>query len=230
MTTVGAVHRFFLEAIDPATECAVEKVGFDVDDLGALREIVGAEQGESFAGCWFDLNGEEFNKLTKRFGVAFNPGNLRVGLRSASWLDDLPYRVHTGRELLLMRAGTKPLAYFCESYPESNGYKIPEYLFNPDVVEGRFVKREFVMVGGRSGDPERPRTRVVLYALTHEEWRIDAFALVLDTAAKTGWNETLERMTGSLLGYTEWQNDAFLEHARLRAMDKPEPDLNSLQS
>jgi hypothetical protein len=219
-----------LEAIDPATECVVEGVAFDVDNLDALREIIGAEAEESFAGSWFDLNDDEFRKLARRFGVAFDPGGLPVSLRSTSPLDDLPYRIHTGRELLLMRAGIKPLAYFCESYPESNGYKIPEHLFNPDVVEGRFVKREFVMVGGRSGDPERPRTRVVLYALTHEEWRIDAFTLVLDTAAKTGWNETLERMTGSLLGYTEWQNDAFLEHARLRAMDKPEPDLNSLQS
>jgi hypothetical protein len=29
---------------------------------------------------------------------------------------------------------------------------------------------------------------------------------------KTKWNETLERMEGSLLGYTEAQNDWHIEH------------------
>jgi hypothetical protein len=30
------------------------------------------------------------------------------------------------------------------------------------------------------------------------------------TAAKANWNEGLERLEGTLLGYEEWQDDAFL--------------------
>ncbi len=223
MAPIVPVHRFVLEAIDPATECVVESVQFDADNVDALREIVGAEAGESFAGCWFDLTDDEFGKLAKRFGLTFEPGNLPVSLRLASPLDDLPYCIHTGRELLLMRAGVKPLAYFCEAHPDPGGYQIPEHLFDPHVAEGRFVKREFVMLGGRAANGEIPRTRVVLYALSQEEWRVDAFALVLDTAAKTGWNEALERMTGSLLGYAEWQNDAFVQHMTCRSAGNANP-------
>jgi hypothetical protein len=31
---------------------------------------------------------------------------------------------------------------------------------------------------------------------------------------KVGWNEGFARMEDSLLGYAEWQNDAFMEHAK----------------
>ncbi|MCC6778157.1 MAG: hypothetical protein IT537_16220 [Hyphomicrobiales bacterium] len=62
-------------------------------------------------------------------------------------------------------------------------------------------------------------TRFVLYALKHEEWRIDAFILLQETAARVGWSEGFERMLGSLLGYEEWQNEAFIEHSRRWKLD-----------
>jgi hypothetical protein len=66
-------------------------------------------------------------------------------------------------------------------------------------------------------------TRVLLYSLRHEEWRIDAFALVQNTAARTGWNESLERIVGSLLGYDEWQNDAYMEYlSKIKSMPRDE--------
>jgi hypothetical protein len=40
-----------------------------------------------------------------------------------------------------------------------------------------------------------------LYALPDQEWRIEAFLLLLKTAEVTGWNEGFERMEGSLLGW-----------------------------
>ena len=45
----------------------------------------------------------------------------------------------------------------------------------------------------------------------HQEWRINAIALLMDSAAKCGWSEGFERVHGALLGYEDWQNDIFIE-------------------
>ena len=165
------------------------------------------------AGC--DLEPDEVTKLKARFNVAFEPGDRAVRLRPASRLDDLPYPVHTGRELALMLKGTKPLTAFWGAYPSiPDREEIPERLFDPYVAAGRFVKRERVFEArpsGVAGGELRHSTRIVLYALPQEAWRIDAYLLLQDTAAKSGWNEGFERMQGSLLGYEEWQNDIFIE-------------------
>jgi hypothetical protein len=129
-----------------------------------------------------------------------------VAARSSKPFDDLPYKIHTGRELELMLKGKKPLAYFSAQYPPNpNVEEIPERLFDPYVEERRFVKREyFTSALGRS-------TRIVMYALPDQDWRIDSMILLLETAAKSGWSEGFERMQGSLLGYEDWQNDIFIE-------------------
>ncbi len=114
-----------------------------------------------------------------------------------------------------MLKGTKPLAYFYGEYPPRSDFEeIPEGLFDRYVASGTFVKREYVLLAGKPGQADRAaerRIRIILYALADQEWRINAFILLLETAAKSGWSEGFERMQGSLLGYEEWQNDIFIE-------------------
>lgn len=114
-----------------------------------------------------------------------------------------------------MLEGSKPLAVFSGGYPPNpDREEIPERLFDPYVDAGRFVKRERVFQPGpaceRAGKP-RTATRTVLYALPQAASRIDAYILLQDTGAKSGWSEGFERMEGSLLGYEGWQNDIFIE-------------------
>jgi hypothetical protein len=47
----------------------------------------------------------------------------------------------------------------------------------------------------------------VLFCLPGEEWRFKAYDLMCQLSEKIGWNDTLERMEGTLLGYEDWQND-----------------------
>jgi hypothetical protein len=49
-----------------------------------------------------------------------------------------------------------------------------------------------------------------LYALKREAWRIDAYLLLERIASKDQWNAALERLQGSLLGYTDEQNEEWL--------------------
>jgi hypothetical protein len=141
-------------------------------------------------------------------------------------LDDRPDQVHTNRELALMLAGSKPLAAFVDVHPSVDGaFGIPEREFEPHVASGLIVKRDVIEPPSADERPIeglRRGTRLVLYALKGEEWRINAYLLLRRTAAKSGWNEGFERMEGSLLGYEDWQNDVQIDEQKNRK--KADPD------
>ena len=119
--------------------------------------------------------------------------------------DVLGCDIHTNRELGLMLRGEKPLAVFGDVYD-----CIPDvvwrYLrhFDRHSDAGRFEKREYVAIGF---DDARHR-HVIMYALPHEAWRIDA---MIELHWQLGnWSVEAERMEGHLLGYSDWQNDAWI--------------------
>jgi hypothetical protein len=129
-------------------------------------------------------------------------------LRNAMAFDNYPYEIHTNRELELMLQGTKPFAAFSEilelSYDE---WIIPEKAFAPYIAQETIIKREHIFIA-----PHNMKLRRVLYALPNEEWRIDAYLLMWEVAQKSGWNESMERMEGRLLGYEEWQCDFHIQN------------------
>jgi len=177
--------------------------------------MIGANASEIDSGGECELQADDVSRLKARFKIAFEPEATVVRLRRWHPLDDLPYKIHTGRELAMMLDGSKPLSCFSGLYPpDSEIEEIPERLFDPYVEKGRFVKREYVMFADNCGPALRSKglgMRIVMYALPDQEWRINAMLLLLDTASKGGWSEGFERMQGSLLGYEEWQNDIFIE-------------------
>ncbi len=129
---------------------------------------------------------------------------------------DLPYAVHTGRELAMMLAGTKPLAAFVDEYPSFHGGDvIPERDFEPHVASGRLIKREQIFLPAANAPivkGQRIGLRRVLYAQPSEEWRIDAYLRLWASADTSGWSEELERQEGTLLGYEDWQVDWHIPH------------------
>jgi hypothetical protein len=210
----NAGSAFVLRAIDPTIASIVQQVRIDTDGqtLCALLEI---PLEEFQPGGILELEPEALDILVQRFQLNLNARDLAIELHPWHPNDDLPYRVHTGRELALMLAGTKPLAAFCDEYPSLHGVKvIPEKEFEPHVAAGRVVKQEDITAPG-PGAPtvRRPRRgiRRVLYALPQQAWRIEAYLLLWKTAEKSGWNAGFERMEGSLLGYEDWQNDVHIE-------------------
>jgi hypothetical protein len=216
-------RRFVLEAIDPVTECPSIEVSFDVNDVAELCSIIDPTATDIYEGAVYELEEHDVEQIKAHFSVQFNPGALAVRLRSWHPLDELPYKVHTGRELAMMLDGSKPLAAFSGQHPANlDVEEIPERLFDSYVAAGRFVKREYFVPAGKPptlGGQATSTWRIVLYASKGQEWRIDAYILLYQVAAKAGWSESLERMQGSLLGYEEWQNDAFIEKKYKRARE-----------
>lgn len=113
---------------------------------------------------------------------------------------------HEGRELELMRAGSKPASMFLEPVDSDTEY-FPEEEFDALVAEGKIVKYEAL--------EEFPRhyvMRRVIYTLPGEEWRANAlrFTLRLYQNSSPGWHPDLERMIGLLLGYERANIESFL--------------------
>jgi hypothetical protein len=116
---------------------------------------------------------------------------------------------HTGRELVLMLAGKKPLAVFCaEAGALPWEELIPEEAFAPYVQSGFLLRRDLDISSTTSAGTS-VALRYVLYALPGEEARLQVM-LTLKRALHSGcgWNESCERVEGTLLGYSDDENDA----------------------
>ena len=200
-------QRFFLQAIDVELDCPLYEVGFSVRDVGALINLIG-EDLPNISYYDLDLSPATAMTIVDRYNVSFDPAGHAVRMRPACSHDDLPYQTHTRRELLLMLRGVKPLAVF--DYPAGRDFSA-EKLFHPYVEIGKFVKREYCALRPQ-GDGKI--YRYVLYALPHEQWRIDAYILLRQVVTEEGWSDCLVRMEGELLGYEKWQNDIFIEYMK----------------
>src|ERR1700751_1484128 len=96
----------------------------------------------------------------------------------SEWLRQLPYLVHTNRELGLRLRGYKPLAYFMDVIGQEPEICIRYWrMFDGYVAAGRLKKREVV-----EPIPDLPQLeyRKLLYALPGHEWRIDAMLALLN--------------------------------------------------
>jgi hypothetical protein len=210
-------REFFLQSVDEKSGLAVTEQPLGRISLGVMREIVAPELDDPSYKMHYPLDERELDALRSLCGVEFDPQPYEAELCSWSSQDGLPYRVHSNRELILMLAGTKPLTFLTTLIPHDDRLsKIPEYLFDPHVETGRFVKREYSEPMGPEAPPSPYRgSRIVLYALAREAWRIDAYVLLRNVAMRTGWSEALTRIEGTLLGYEEWQNDAYFASGRV---------------
>ena len=128
-------------------------------------------------------------------------------------LRELPYLVHTNRELGLMLRGIKPLAIFSDVVGnEPDCVTRYHRMFGRHVSEGRFNRRTLERpVPGR----QNWRSRQVFYTLPREDWRVDEMLELKNYHGR--WTNEHERRFGSLLGYEDWQNDIWLERYPVRA-------------
>lgn len=193
-----------LDTIDPATRCWIDRKRFEIADIESLR--LGLKFDILELNRRYEVGASEMAWIGGTYGVAFEDKSLPVEL--AVFEGEFTYdemSSHTGRELLLMLAGKKPLAAFSKiDGPEEDGI-VPEDLFDPYVKQGTFVKKSEAVELTGFGPLRR-----ILYAVPSEEWRIEAYQTLWRLADKHGWNDGFEKMEGFLLGY-ETEIDPFFE-------------------
>lgn len=123
-------------------------------------------------------------------------------------LRQLPYLVHTNRELGLMLRGIKPLAYFMDVVGREPEICIRYWrMFDRHVAAGRLVRRQ---VSESLPDLPQLEYRRLFYALPGHEWRVDAMLTLLNEPE--AWSDDRERRFGELLGYEGWQMDYWLKN------------------
>ncbi|CAN7666778.1 hypothetical protein LJR009_006102 [Bosea sp. LjRoot9] len=164
----------------------------------------------------YELDSGQLSVISRAFDCPFPADMGTVSLVPWSSLRDVPYLIHTGFELALMLEGRKPLAVFSDAYPSAI---LDEQLapFDPFVEQGRLVRRT---IDHPFPSPKRgvvdsqplDGIRRVCFALPGQEWRIDAYIEMWQSAEKSGWSEASERREGKLLGYTDWQCDWWAEN------------------
>jgi hypothetical protein len=123
---------------------------------------------------------------------------------------------HEGRELELMKSGTKPLSMFV--VPACDDVQaFPEEEFDRLVQQHRLTKRVSVE-SSPAPDGSIVELRRVFYALPGEQWRIDAMLAVqsIYLSERQGWKPDLERLIGFLLGYEPADIENFIDSVALR--------------
>lgn len=212
-------RQFVLQAVDPDMDYPVLEARFQIEDLSVIRTILAGEcDGDPDLRCGYALDTDQLDAISSLCGVAFDSRDRPVGLAPWHSIREAPYLVHTGFELPLMLEGRKPLSKFADTYP-SDWLDEVVARFEPFVKGGQIVRR---VVTEAWPEPRRHANqrlvaglREVFFTLPGHEWRVDANQLLYEIGLKTGWNDTLERLEGRLLGYEEWQNDWWLGRGAL---------------
>jgi hypothetical protein len=209
-------RQFFIQSVDGPSGFALSEIYCGYSTIEAVRNAIDADIAEFDTLKILRLDDRQVRAIEKLFSIEFEPSDNETYLRSWSPHDGLPYRVHPNRELILMLSGEKPLSVLSGGIPASDSFEeIPEYLFDPYVESGAFAKTDYCEPNPAK-HPYYKGMRFVLYALAHEAWRMDAYILMRNVAGKAGWTDALTRLEGSLLGYAEWQNDAFIARMQER--------------
>lgn len=200
---------FYIQIVDDDSFIAVDEFFIGSWSIQEFADRLGCDPISLAPGGFFSLEGEMKDKVETIFEIDLSRENCEANLISWSESDGIPYRTHSGRELILMKEGLKPLSVFTSMTPSSpDALALPTHLFADFVSSGRILMRTYCEL--LDNNPIFNGLEVVLYAAPAEAWRLDAYILVRTTARKLGWSEPLVRMEGALLGYSEWQNDAFI--------------------
>lgn len=201
--TIDALN---LKIIDSTTGCIAQEIEFSGSDMLTLMALLKIENFDLF-GVGYDLEEPDIKAIQQTFGCK-NVSASAACLRARGVWDELPYRIHTNRGLLMMLAGGKPLAVFYHScVPGIESKAMCDEKFEPYVQAGRFIKREHIEIDSRNASNSM---RWIFYALPGEGWRIDSYGLMKETAKLSGWHDGFVRVEGSLLGYTDEQNSIHL--------------------
>ena len=191
--------RLIVEQIDQVTKSILSEWPIAPEQEVVLGHFLGADLSKMEYWDCHEIDAPQMKALSGILDLG-NGVTGRGRLRRFRPLDELPYKVHTGRELLLMLEGKKPIAVF--SSPEEMG----DQPFQEYVDRGYLELHEF-RVKTKDGE----YMNYLAYTRIDEGWRAGIFAILKDAGVKSGWSEGMERIEGRILGYEDWQNDVFIE-------------------
>jgi hypothetical protein len=205
--------KVLFEEYDPETEYLLAFRELDILRIGEIESLI-AERVLDHDNELLDLGEQRLRKFEDLFEVKPRFQNVLYRLHVLTLPSDLPYLSHNDRELALMRDGRKPLSVFSGHEISDAEKSIYSRLFDPLVSQGLFSREEYqISKNGRLLPGSRfDRNFILMYSVRGQEWRMETYRLLRDAVAHVGhWNDEYERLFGTLLGYSDNENDAWLQ-------------------
>jgi hypothetical protein len=204
--------KFSIQWIDPDTGYVVFEIYLDDTARVILSASIEQTIRELGPGSFTMLEPNTVSDINlARDAIARWPA---LPIRVMHNVSELPYRTHGGREFDLMMKEKKPLAAF--SYVEK-GSTLDRFLkryFAPEVTQGRFVEGRILDTD--ASDSDAPLK--ILYALSSESWRIEAYRMMFEAAKISRWNDALEFIEGSLLGYSPEESQFWFSFRKTKGL------------
>ncbi len=205
---------FVLQGFDAVTDTVCVEWRVNIGNVNQLRSVLAPDSdGDPDLKClYYGLSDSDMRKIGKLCRPSIVPHVIFTGIRRPNVASDaIPYLIHTNFELPLMLEGRKPLAVFVHSYPSEwfDDFLAP---FAPFVASGQLLRRtiDTPMPHLKLRRQDLEGMRKVFFALPSQEWRIDAYVENIENRTRD-WDDDLERLAGTLLGYEDWQNDWWIE-------------------
>lgn len=211
--------NFVLQGFDDVTKTVSAEWRVRIEDLEQLKAVLAPESDSDpdLKGLYVGLSPRVMQKIGVLCIPPIVPDAILTGLsRPYLAFDAVPYLIHTNFELPLMLDGRKPLAVFGDVYPSDWFDELLEP-FEPFVASGQILRRiiDTPVPALKQQHPDLDGMRDVLFALPDEAWRINAYIRDILNRSRD-WDDDLERLQGSLLGYEDWQNDWWIEQRSRR--------------
>ncbi|KGF68833.1 hypothetical protein LL06_14310 [Hoeflea sp. BAL378] len=205
---------FVLKGFDAVTGAVCAECRVRIVDLDQLKAVLSSETAADpdLRALYGGLSQSDMQAIGALCIPPIVPDAILTALgRPYFAFDAVPYLVHTNFELPLMLEGRKPLAVFSDGYPSDWFDELLEP-FEPYVASGQILRRiiDTPVPSLNQNRSNLQGIRDVLFALPDQEWRIDAYIKTILKRTRA-WDNELERLQGSLLGYEDWQNDWWIE-------------------
>ncbi|TCR04253.1 hypothetical protein [Neorhizobium sp. JUb45] len=203
-------ERFILKFLSPETGCSAHELCFEAAP-SVIANIMGMTVDEVMGYAHYP-DDRELTAISAAIGVSLPRWPHDVELTRPHLIDTAPYLVHTNFELPLMLDGRKPFAVVSgedDFHPLIN----LRACFSPYVERGEIIARIAEMQAGG-------RTFIrIYYALPGEDWRFDAYDVLMN--GPRPWTADMEWQLGSILGYSDEQNEWWIANGFKPAPPKP---------
>lgn len=195
-----ANHDICIAEINVKTGSEIHSYFVSVEFYGILLQYLADEYELLQQNQTVYLDNTNASLLLKKLELPRTCDKNAACLFKASKHHYLTYQIHTNRELDLMIAKSKPMAVFYKNTKEDFD------IYGGQKFEELYKKHSFKKRVLRHNNVE-----YTFFTLPREQWRVEAYMLMLELRDSQGNNRHTEWLEGQLLGYTEEQNKEFLE-------------------
>lgn len=183
-----------IEVVDYKTGCIVENIKIYRETLNTIANSLLMNIDELLDKIKYqciEITNDDLIDIIK----IENLNSKYLVLRSSNITDSLSYATHTGRELMMMLEGKKPMASFCryanDKFDELKIQPFSEYVNLKYLYKMKF----YLKIDGKN-------IIYTLFSTKENQWRMSVYKKLKKSSRDTQWDNQKDAIEGLLLGYS----------------------------